>query len=135
MSFAFYKILHFIGIITLFLGFGLMLSSQLSEKVAGAVKNSKPMMVHGIGLVLILLGGFGMAAKAKFLGDAGIGEEGSVVAQSGFPNWFWAKFGIWVALGGAAAVIKRVPEKRNLWLLLVIILGTCAVYLGVAQPF
>ncbi len=134
MSFAFYKIIHFIGIITLFLGFGLMLTGQLSEKVAGSVKNLKPMMVHGLGLVLILLGGFGMAAKAKFISDSGVGE-GSVVAQSGFPNWFWAKFGIWVALGGAGAVIKRVPEKRTLWLLLVILLGTCAVYLGVAQPF
>jgi len=134
MSFAFYKILHFVGIITLFLGFGMMLAGQLSEKGTGASKSPKPMIVHGIGLLLILLGGFGMAAKAKFIGDAGVGE-GSVVAESGFPNWFWAKLGIWVALGGAAAAIKRAPHKGTLWLLLVLTLGACAVYLGVAQPF
>jgi hypothetical protein len=133
MSFAFYKIIHFIGIITLFLGFGLMLAAQFSDKIANAVKSPKPMIVHGVGLLLILLGGFGMAAKAQFLGDAGVAD--GAAAQGGFPNWFWAKFGIWVLFGGLAAVIKRMPGKGTLWLVVVLSLGTIAVYLGVAQPF
>lgn len=134
MSFAFYKIIHFIGIITLFLGFGLMLASQFSDKIANSVKSPKPMIIHGIGLLLILLGGFGMAAKAQFLGDAGV-ADGSAASQGGFPGWFWAKFGVWVVFGALAALIKRLPGQSTLWLFVVIGLGTFAVYLGVAQPF
>jgi hypothetical protein len=132
MSFAIYKIVHFAGVITLFLGFGLMIASASGAKFSGNLQTRKSMILHGIGLALILLGGFGMAAKAKFVAGAQLGDQ---VASQGFPLWFWAKFAIWLVLGGLAAAIKRIPEKASLWISLIILFGIVAVILGVSQPF
>jgi hypothetical protein len=133
MSFAIYKIIHFAGVITLFLGFGLMIASSTGGKFSGSPQNRKAMMLHGIGLALILLGGFGMAAKAKFV--AAGGQIGEPAMSQGFPLWFWTKFIVWLILGGLAAAIKRIPEKATLWTGLIIVLGLVAVFLGVSQPF
>ena len=53
---------------------------------------------HGIGLLLILLGGFGMQAKMKDVYQA--------VYGSGFPTWLIIKIVIWLALGGGIVLAK-----------------------------
>ena len=111
-----------------------MIASSTGGKFSGSPQNRKAMMLHGIGLALILLGGFGMAAKARFISSAA-GELAEQTMSQGFPLWFWVKFVVWLILGGLAAAIKRIPEKATLWTGLIIVLGLVAVFLGVSQPF
>lgn len=134
MSFVFYKVLHFIGIITLFLGFGMMLASVAAGKQKGTPERRNSSILHGVGLLLILLGGFGMAAKAK-LGMVPAPEEAMEAASQGLPNWFWVKVGIWAFFGGASALITKKANLGKLWLTIILVLGTISIYLGVAQPF
>ena len=68
-----------------------------------------------LGLVLLLVGGFGMLAK---------------LGVSGIPGWVHPKILIWVLLGLAVAVPYRKPElARPLWFAAPI-LALIAAYLG-----
>ena len=52
-----------------------------------------------------------------------------------WPGWVFAKFGIWLAIGAAPALIHRVVPKARLWLVLVLLLGVPAAYLALYKPF
>lgn len=134
MTFVFYKVLHFIGIITLFVGFGALIANVAAGKQKGTHERRTSALLHGIGLLLVLLGGFGMAAKAK-LGVVAASEEAVEAASQGLPGWFWAKVAVWVVLGGITALISKKAKLGKLWLAVILVLGAIASYLGVAQPF
>ena len=122
MPYAAYKVLHVFSVLLTFtvLG-GLALhaanggnrESNAHRKLTGAL--------HGIGLLMILVGGFGLLAR--------LGVSGS------FPGWVWAKLALWLVVGAAAAVIKRSPalSKALLWLLPV--LGGVGAWLAIYKPF
>ncbi len=57
MNYETYRLIHFAGLFTLFFAFGSLFAGKASTKGAA--------IGHGIGLLLILLGGFGMQAKRK----------------------------------------------------------------------
>lgn len=105
-----YKIIHFIGLIVLFLGIGSLLAADPKKPAAFRF----PAMIHGLGLLLILVSGFGLQAKL----------------QLGFPIWMIIKLVILLALGGVIALIKRKALPPVVIYLLVIILGSVAAYLG-----
>ncbi len=104
MDYQTYKLIHLIGIFTLFFSLG----SLFTKYNKGAV------MGHGIALLILLVAGFGMEAK----GDIG------------WPLWMIAKIVIWVAFGAAIVLAKRkVIEGKIAWISM-IALGTLAAYLG-----
>ena len=77
-------------------------------------------MYHGIGLFLVLLGGFGMMAKLNYsYGD----------------GWFLVKVVIWVALGAMLTMGTKKPEQGKMFWLVTLLLGAGAAYLGVMKPF
>ena len=115
-----YKIIHFIGIIALFLGIGSLISSD--PKKPAALR--RPAMIHGIGVLLLLVSGFGLSAKLKI----------------GFPTWMIAKLVILLLLGAMIVVIKRKLLPAPVVYLLAIVLGGIAAYLGfsnsmILRPF
>ena len=85
-----YKLIHIVGIITLFMGFAYGMK-QWSKGAA---------IAHGVGLLLILVTGMGMVGK-------------------NFAPWVFIKLAIWLALGGALVVVKRklLPDLIS-WVLL-----------------
>jgi hypothetical protein len=105
-----YKIIHFVGLIVLFLGIGSLITADPKKPSAFRI----PAMIHGIGLLLILISGFGLQAKLKL----------------GFPVWMISKLVILIALGGSIALIKRKVLPPAVVYLLAIILGGIAAYLG-----
>lgn len=113
-----YRLIHFAGIFTLFLAFGYLLAGPKSPKAAA--------IGHGIGLFLILLGGFGMQAKLKAGYIASYG--------SGFPTWLIIKIVIWVVLGGCMVLLKRKIIKGAAGWILVIVLGLASGYLALNKP-
>ena len=105
-----YKLIHFVGIFTLMLSLGSIFTKYSKCAVIG----------HGVGLLLILFGGFGMQAR--------LGIE----FQSG---WFLAKFIIWVIFGAAIVLAKRGILKGSAAWIIMIGLASIAAYLGLMKPF
>ena len=118
MNYEIYRLIHFAGIFTLFLAFGYLLAGPKAPKAAA--------IGHGIGLFLILLGGFGMQAKMKDVYQAAYG--------SGFPTWLIIKIVIWLVLGGSMVLLKRKIIKGAVAWIAIIILGLASAYLAYNKP-
>ncbi len=123
ISFAVYRLLHFIGIVIVFLALG----GSILHVVNGGTKETnrwrKPVAaLHGISLFVILLGGFGMMARMG-------------IVHGMLPGWIWAKLVIWLLLGAAIALPYRVPQSVKPLALLVPLLGSLAAYFGIFKPF
>lgn len=120
MSLEVYKLLHFTGIFLTFAALG----GQFLFVMRGGTREDRSArrivaISHGIGLTLLLVGGFGMHAKLGY---------------QGFPIWFAGKVGIWAVLGALMMVAWRMPNMaRPLWFLLPV-LGFVAAWLGIYKP-
>ena len=83
----------------------------------------KPVFItHGVGLLLSLVGGFGLLAR--------IG-----VMHGAFPGWVIAKIGIWIFFAATAGVVMRwAASAKPLWVV-AILLGGAAAFLAGYKPF
>jgi predicted tellurium resistance membrane protein TerC len=117
MTPVFYHYLHLVGALFVFASIGGMLA------VAGGVTSAKKLvgMLHGIGLVILLVAGFGFLAKAK------VGYP--------YPNWVWAKMGIWLVLGILPLIVRKRFVQPGVGVMIGILLGATAAYLGYFKPF
>jgi hypothetical protein len=121
MSYEFYKIVHMLGLMCLFFGMGgLLVSVYAGVQIQGRAKKMS-FMLHGIGLLLLLVGGFGMAAKMGLMGH--------------LPGWVHAKLAIWVLLGGGITLAKRKGSIGWPVAILLLGLGLTAAILAVTKPF
>jgi hypothetical protein len=118
MSLEFYKIFHLIGIFMLLFAFGGVLVHAMNGGTKQTNKFRKGVaLTHGVGLLLIAVSGFGMLARLGIMTE--------------FPLWVILKIIIWLAFGGLFTVALKKPQHaRSLWVLL-IVLATCAAYLGI----
>jgi uncharacterized membrane protein SirB2 len=113
MSYQFYKILHFVGL-------AMSLTSLSIRMFAGGQGMKKATgIVHGVGLVIMLVGGFGMIAR---------------LGLHGFPGWIWAKLVLWLALGGTLALVTRKKSPPAIWAGLIAITAIGS-YLALYKPF
>ncbi|MEE2786350.1 MAG: hypothetical protein VX589_03360 [Myxococcota bacterium] len=114
-----YKVIHLVGIGMLYTALG---GATLNAILDGEKKHGARRMVmvtHGLGMFLILLGGFGMLHRGGY----------------GWPAWAIAKMVIWVVLGGAVAMLYRNPTlNRLVWWLGILLLGGAA-YMAIMKPF
>jgi hypothetical protein len=106
-----YHILHILGLATLFLGFGAMQS-------AGEIKPG--MKWHGIGLVIMLISGFGMLAKLGIF--------------AAMPKWVIIKIAMWLVLGALPTLAKRKIIPFNLLVLVAILITGVNAWLGYLKP-
>lgn len=109
-----YHFLHLIGLILVFVGFGGLLSSEGAKKA---------MKWHGIGLVISIVTGFGMAAKYSKLLPPG---ASSYYTQP----WVIAKLVLWLVLGFLPVLAKRRFLSAQIVVLIAIIVGAALAYLG-----
>ncbi len=119
LSASTYKIVHLLGIMMLFLSIGMLFVQANSGSENGWRKRAT--ITHGIALLLLLLGGFGMIAKLP-----------TVSFQDG---WVWGKLLIWFVFGGLPVLIKRVPGYHKIIWNLALLLGFIAAYLATTKPF
>ncbi len=110
-----YHYLHLVGVLLLFTSLGGMLA------VTGGVTKARRLVgvLHGVGLLILLVAGFGWLAKA---GGA-------------YPNWVWAKVGLWLVLGMLPMVARKRWLQPGAVVGLGLILGASAAYLGYFKPF
>ena len=121
MSYGFYKVLHLVGILGIFISFGGLI---LHYGMGGTKKFSARkwiMITHGVGMALAFVAGFGLMARIGLMGG-------------GWPLWIYLKVGIWLILGLGVAIVPRKPQwAPGLWVIL-IALGGCATYLANFKP-
>ena len=114
MSLQFYHYLHLIGLILVFVGYGGLLSSERAKSA---------MMWHGIGLVISLVSGFGMAAKYATMLPVG---DPSYYAQP----WLLIKIALWLVLGFLPVLAKKRILSGPSVVKLAILTGAALAYLG-----
>lgn len=120
----FYEILHIIGIAMLFLSIGgVAVHAANGGTKKGSNTRTLLATIHGIGTLLILIGGFGMLARMGF-------KHGT-----NFPGWLWVKIIIWFVLGGVTMLPYRRPELARPAIILLPFLAGVAVYMALYKPF
>jgi hypothetical protein len=118
MSYEFYKIVHVIGAIILFLGLGAGISRRYLAGEATSLQKYGSIS-HGIGLLLLFVAGFGLLAKLKV----------------GFPVWVFLKIVIWLLLGAIIVLFRKSAIATLALWLTIIVLGSLSVYLAIVKPF
>lgn len=122
IPFVLYRLLHFIGIVVLFLALGGTIAhvanggTRETNRWRGLIAAS-----HGLALFVILLGGFGMMARMG-------------IVHGALPGWIWGKLAAWLLLGAAIALPYRVPRSARVLALVVPLLGAVAAWLAIYKP-
>lgn len=107
-----YKVLHLAGVMAVFMGLGISLIPETAFKKQGG-------LFHGIGLLIVLVAGFGLIAKLKY----------------GFAPWVLIKLVIWFVIGALPVLAKKkILPCAAVWGL-ALLLGAVAAYLGIYKPF
>lgn len=121
LGYEVYKILHILGILLVFSALG----GVAVHAAGGGDRASNPSrralaISHGVGLLLMLVAGFGMLAK---------------IGISPASGWVWAKVVIWLVLGACTVLPYRARSLAGAMLTLLPLLGTLAAYLAIYKPF
>lgn len=122
MSYSVYKVMHLLGILMLFLSYG----GVINHVINGGTRSTNTWRIpaavtHGLGLLLALVGGFGLLAKI------GISWP--------WPGWVIVKLIIWLLFAAVVGMAARsaVLGKGLWWMLL--LLGAVAAYMAGVKPF
>ena len=123
ISYAVYKLLHILGIALTLVALGGMAVHALNggRKAENAARRMLIAM-HGVGVFLILLGGFGLLARIGF------------AHGSGFPLWLWVKLGLWTAFAVVAALPYRKPTSGKALLVALPLLAMAAAAMALYKP-
>lgn len=117
MPFAIYKLLHVTGLLLLFLGMGGML---LGARTPGERAPKSTAVLHGVGLFVMLVGGFGMMARLGI--------------HWPWPGWLIAKLGVWIAIGVLPVLVRREVLRHGPAWLVAAVLGALAAWLAIYKP-
>jgi hypothetical protein len=117
-----YYLLHFLGIFLLVTG---LAGVSIYAANGGTKQTSQTRrltgILHGVGALLVLVGGFGLLAKLE--------------ATSGLPGWVVAKLVIWLLLGGAIMLPYWRPTTGRVVAVVVPLLAFVAAWLALYKPF
>lgn len=122
MSYEFYKVLHITGIL-------MVISAVGAHLLNGFMGGSKQFagkkfvgMLHGIGLLVAFVAGFGLMARLGMMGG-------------GWPLWIVLKMVVWLFLGLVILIPRYKPSWTKAVWLVVIVVGAFAAYLARYKPF
>ena len=130
ISYGVYRLIHFFGIFLRLTSLGgavmrgmmgTVSTTALSTDGGASDRRMRRLVAlsHGIAMLLILTGGFGMLARLDI----------------GMPGWVFGKLAVWLALGAMLALARRmVGAARALWLA-VPVLALIAAWLAYTKPF
>ena len=115
VSYAFYNTLHIVGIMLVFMSLG----ATVLHAANGGTREHNPSRklvaaLHGVGLLVVIVAGFGMLAK-----NGGM--------NAGLPGYIHPKLLIWLLLGAAPVLISRKPAlAKSMWLIIPLLGATAA---------
>ena len=115
---SFYQVLHIVGISMVFLGYGALLARSMAAPENVSIRKLGS-ITSGIGLLLILIAGFGLIPK---------------LGHSYTETWILVKLVIWLILGGLIVLINRKPQLAMLlWCLLIALSATATIMVYVVR--
>jgi hypothetical protein len=115
MSLEFYRVLHMAGLAMLLLGFGgILMPPKDAERPRMA------MYLHGAGLAVMVVAGFGTLAKMN---------------QEVMQPWVIAKMVLWLFAGTLPALVRAGTVPRAFGWIVVVALVTCGAWLAIVRPF
>jgi hypothetical protein len=121
MPYSFYFALHMLGI---FLTVAALGGAAFHAINGGTRETNKARgmlaAMHGVGLTLIFVAGFGMMAKIGIMGS--------------WPHWILGKIVIWLFFGASIVVFNRVQTAAKATLIILILLGAGSGYLAKFKP-
>lgn len=121
MDIQIYRLMHVVGLMMVFLGLGgaaMIARGGHGKEYPG---RKMPAATHGVGLLLLLVAGFGMLARLGI--------------HWPWPGWVVLKVVLWVFFGGVSALFIKKPQLATpLWWVLVL-LGGLAGYAAFFKPF
>ena len=115
MSFEFYKILHLAGVFGMLLALGA--AAATGPQVAPSTRRLNGIL-HGVGMLLILVAGFGMLARGNL----------------GFPGWVMVKIPIYLVIGALPMMAQRRQAPLRM-ILIALVLTLVAAWLALVHPF
>lgn len=121
ISLEMYKLLHLLGMMMVFVALG----GVAIHAATGASRQANPnrrtlAILHGVGLLLMLVAGFGMLARLGASMNAG---------------WVWTKIVIWLILGASSVLPYKSRGLATAMLGLLPFLGLLAAYMALYKPF
>lgn len=121
MSYEFYKVLHVVGIILVFMTLGAsVLHAATQANLANPQPNPQRKLIaalNGTGLLLIIVAGFGMLAKLQLM--------------SNLPGWLHPKLLVWLLIAASPTLLARKPGTAKAMFFVLPLLGAVAAYFGV----
>lgn len=121
MTYEFYKVMHIIGLMFLFSGIAVIATLTLTGQLKKGGAKALGFALHGLGLILVLVAGFGMLARLNLM--------------SALPSWVHAKIGLWVLLALAVSLLKRKQSLVYPILILCLAIGGAAGWIAIFKPF
>lgn len=123
MPYTLYKLMHLTGIFAMLVGFTLACAHAQRPGAATDRKARRAFAItHGVAVLLILTGGFGMLAR---LGNM----------HGALPGWIIAKLAIWVVIAGAIALPNRDPRLARVLPVAVSVAALAAAATAIYKPF
>lgn len=122
MSYQFYKLLHLLGIFSLFGALGGLAAARMGARSGGAGETRAFNVLHGLALAIIFIAGFGMLAKL------GMGSPGT------WGSWVWIKLAIWLLMGAALVAMKRAKGAAPTVLVFFTVLGAVSAWAALFKP-
>lgn len=121
MSLEFYRWLHVVSLLMIFSG----LTGLVATRLGGATPTKKLDralgLIHGIGMMGMLVAGFGAMARLGFMGD-------------GWPWWIYVKLAIWFFMGASMTIAKRRAQWGAALILFWVAIAAVGAYLGIFKP-
>lgn len=120
IPFLVYKTFHLVGVMLTVVALGGMaIHAANGGTREQSLTRRLTTAIHGTGLLLVLVAGFGMLARLD-------GSTGS--------GWVVIKLGIWLLLGGAALVPYRRPQFARVLFVAVPLLAALAAIMAITKP-
>jgi hypothetical protein len=116
-----YKVVHLLGILLTITALGGMaIHAANGGTRRESLTRTLTTAVHGTGLLLVLVAGFGMLAR---------------LGASAASGWVMVKLAIWLLLGAAALVPYRRPQFARAVFIAVPLLAVLAGIMALTKPF
>ena len=124
ISYEIYKTMHITGVLFMVAALGAYAMLRVAKLDDEQMKPLKKLlsMVHGVALLIIIVGGFGTAARMGML-------------QAGLPTWIILKNVFWLILGASLLALSRAKNQGKLLFFTLPAVTAAAAAIAIYKPF